>query len=176
MARRNLDRTVRSLESHQAIVQLIAAATTRTGLTVQAELDHGDYPKDIEVSDQPMAALPPTRHDFHGGWNYNIHPHHPGSRISTSLFRGTNQGVGPRWTAATALTRERVLTIELTRGPPGLALPAPFFILLSGVVRRPGMRSSGSSTSSAGPTSHDLIVDIWMSVPEQPRVDARRRR
>jgi len=64
----------RPLESHETIVQLIAATTTRAGLAVQAELDDGDYPKGAKISDQQMAALPLSRHDFHGNWNYTIHP------------------------------------------------------------------------------------------------------
>jgi hypothetical protein len=65
----------RPLTSHEAIVQTIAAATTRTGLTVQAELDTGLYPTGVKVSDQQMAALPITRHHFHHDWNYTLHPH-----------------------------------------------------------------------------------------------------
>jgi hypothetical protein len=34
----------RPLTSHQVVVQSIAATTTRTGLTVHAELDSGSYP------------------------------------------------------------------------------------------------------------------------------------
>ncbi len=63
-----------TLESHEAIVQLIAATTTRTGLTVQAELDDGSYPKGVKISDQQMAALPLHRHQFHGDWNYTLQP------------------------------------------------------------------------------------------------------
>ena len=47
-------------------MQSIAATTTRTGLTVHAELDSGSYPIGIGVSDEQMATLPITRHDFHG--------------------------------------------------------------------------------------------------------------
>ena len=64
----------RPLESHETIVQLIAATTTRTGLKVHAELDEATYPKGIKISDAEMAALPLTRHDFHGDWNYTLHP------------------------------------------------------------------------------------------------------
>lgn len=56
------------------IVQLIAATTTRTGLTVHAELDPGAYPLGVTVSDQQLAAVPLARHDFHGEWNYTITP------------------------------------------------------------------------------------------------------
>jgi hypothetical protein len=64
----------RPLESHETIVALIAATTTRTGLSVHAELDDGDYPKGVKISDQQMAALPLERHDFHGNWNYTLRP------------------------------------------------------------------------------------------------------
>ena len=60
----------RPLESHETVVQLIAATTTRTGLAVQAELDDRAYPKGTKISDEHMASLPLTRHDFHGEWNY----------------------------------------------------------------------------------------------------------
>ena len=65
----------RPLTSHEVIVQSIAATTTRTGLTVRAELDTGLYPTGVKVSDQQMAALPITRHHFHHDWNYTLHPH-----------------------------------------------------------------------------------------------------
>jgi hypothetical protein len=62
----------RPLTSHEVIVELIAATTTRTGLTVRAELDRGDYPKGTKITDKELAALPITKHDFHGEWNYTI--------------------------------------------------------------------------------------------------------
>jgi Rhodopirellula transposase DDE domain len=65
----------RPLTSHEVIVQAIAATTTRTGLTVQAELDTGLYPTGVKVSDQQMAALPITPRHFHHDWNYTLHPH-----------------------------------------------------------------------------------------------------
>lgn len=62
----------RPLTSHQVIVDLIAATTTRTGLKVRAQLDQGYYPVGIKVTDKQVAAVPLTRHDFHGDWNYTI--------------------------------------------------------------------------------------------------------
>jgi hypothetical protein len=62
------------LVSYKAIVQLIAATTTRTGLTVHCELDQNRYPKGIIVSDAEMASINITRADFHGEWNYTISP------------------------------------------------------------------------------------------------------
>ena len=64
----------RPLASHEVIVNSIAATTTRTGLTVHAELDPGSYPTGTEISDAQMAAVPLARHRFHGDWNYTIRP------------------------------------------------------------------------------------------------------
>jgi hypothetical protein len=57
----------RPLISHEVILELTAATTTRTGLTVHAELDPGAYPLGVKVSDRDLAAVPLHRHDFHGG-------------------------------------------------------------------------------------------------------------
>jgi Rhodopirellula transposase DDE domain/Helix-turn-helix of DDE superfamily endonuclease len=62
------------MTSHEVIVASIAATTTRAGLSVQAELDTGDYPTGIHISDARMAALPIARHTFHSDWNYTLHP------------------------------------------------------------------------------------------------------
>jgi hypothetical protein len=44
------------LTSHDVAVNLIAATTTRTGLTVHAERDTGTYPRGIKISDRDMKA------------------------------------------------------------------------------------------------------------------------
>ena len=62
------------LVSHQVIVQLIAATTTKTGLEVRCELDPTTYPAGVKVSDDELAAVNILRHDFHGEWNYTINP------------------------------------------------------------------------------------------------------
>jgi hypothetical protein len=67
----------RPLTSHEVIINTIAATTTTTGLTVTAELDTGSYPTGLKITDRQMEALEKTqlrRHDFHGDWNYTIHP------------------------------------------------------------------------------------------------------
>ena len=64
----------RPLTSHNVVINSIAATTTRTGLTVQARLDDGTYPTGVKVSNAQMAALPVSRHPFHGDWNYTLHP------------------------------------------------------------------------------------------------------
>jgi hypothetical protein len=62
------------LVNYKTIVQLIAATTTRIGLTVRCELDQNRYPKGIIVSDAEMATINITRAEFHGDWNYTISP------------------------------------------------------------------------------------------------------
>jgi Rhodopirellula transposase DDE domain len=62
------------LVSHQVIVNLIAATTTKAGLRVRAEVDPGKYPKGVKVSDQEVASIRIERDKFHGDWNYTILP------------------------------------------------------------------------------------------------------
>jgi transposase len=65
------------LVSHQVIVNLISATTTKTGLRVRAEIDPGKYPKGVKVSDEEVASIRITRDEFHGEWNYTILPRLP---------------------------------------------------------------------------------------------------
>ena len=62
------------LTSREVVVNLIGATTTRTGLSVHAELDDRSYPPGIKVSNEEMAAIHPRLepHDFHGDWNYTL--------------------------------------------------------------------------------------------------------
>ncbi len=62
------------LRSFETIVNLIAATTTSTGLTVHAELDRQSYPVGIKVSDPQLAQVQLRRDKFHGDWNYEIQP------------------------------------------------------------------------------------------------------
>jgi Rhodopirellula transposase DDE domain len=57
----------RPLVSHEVVVDLIGATTTRTGLKVRADLDRGSYPTGVKVSDAELDAVPLTRHGWHGG-------------------------------------------------------------------------------------------------------------
>jgi len=64
------------LVSYRVIVDLIAATTTDTGLTVHCELDLNSYPKGLSVTDAEMATLNISQDDFHGEWNYTLSPRH----------------------------------------------------------------------------------------------------
>ena len=62
------------LVSLTVIVSLIASTTTTTGLRVRSEIDQNEYPKGVTITPKQMATLNLERHDFHGDWNYTIHP------------------------------------------------------------------------------------------------------
>ena len=62
------------LISVEVIVSLIAATTSTTGLKVHSEVDTRTYPKGVKVSDQDVAKINLQRDEFHGEWNYEIHP------------------------------------------------------------------------------------------------------
>jgi Rhodopirellula transposase DDE domain len=65
----------RPLTSYEVIVDTIAATTTRTGLTVQADLDTGTYQTGTKITDKEMKYLEEhrlQRDDFHGRWNYTL--------------------------------------------------------------------------------------------------------
>jgi hypothetical protein len=62
------------LVSHEVIINLIAATTTRTGLTVSSGLDTNTYPAGLKVSDKQMAEIKLRREKFHGDWNYRVLP------------------------------------------------------------------------------------------------------
>jgi hypothetical protein len=62
------------LISHETVVKLIAATTTRTGLKVRSRLDTGEYPSGVTVSDAEMESLYLRPDAFHGEWNYSLLP------------------------------------------------------------------------------------------------------
>jgi hypothetical protein len=64
----------RPLTDIRTIVELIAATTTQSGLTVQAAHDPGWYPTGQKISDTDYAGIPLTPHEWHGEWNYTITP------------------------------------------------------------------------------------------------------
>jgi len=54
------------LVSRAVIVNLIGSTKTRTGLTIQAELDVNTYPIGIKVSDEELATVRIKKDKFHG--------------------------------------------------------------------------------------------------------------
>lgn len=62
------------LISHEVIVNLIAATTTKAGLKVRCQLDNQSYPVHIVVSDAELAQVNLQPNNFHGEWNYVISP------------------------------------------------------------------------------------------------------
>ncbi|HYH37994.1 MAG TPA: ISAzo13 family transposase, partial [Azospirillum sp.] len=71
----------RPLTSRLAVVELIGATTTKTGLKVACEQDTPDYPKGLKVSDAEMEAIALTGDDFHPEWNYTISPRKPDGAV-----------------------------------------------------------------------------------------------
>ena len=62
------------LLTHATIVNLIANTSTDAGLKVRCVLDRKEYPPKLEVTDERMTSIKIKRDDFHGEWNYTIHP------------------------------------------------------------------------------------------------------
>jgi hypothetical protein len=71
------------LVSHEVIVNLIAATSTRTGLKVYARLDERSYPRQLVVTDEQLAAVNLKGHEFHPEWNYTISPTSTGATESS---------------------------------------------------------------------------------------------
>ena len=62
------------LQSLEVVINLIAATTTRTGLTVYAQLDQRSYPDKIKITDAELATVQLHGDAFHPEWNYTIKP------------------------------------------------------------------------------------------------------
>ncbi|MGI8791777.1 MAG: ISAzo13 family transposase [Acidimicrobiales bacterium] len=67
----------RPITDVRTIVELIAATTTKTGLTVQAAYDPEWYERGVKITDEQLAAVPLTPNDWHGEWNYTIAQSNP---------------------------------------------------------------------------------------------------
>jgi len=62
------------LLTHNVIVQLIAATTTTTGLTIRCDIDASPYSKGAKISDAQLKLLNIRYNKFHPDWNYTILP------------------------------------------------------------------------------------------------------
>ncbi len=66
----------RPLQTHEVVVETIAATTNKSGLRIQSILDTNTYQKGIKITDHQMKTFEAEhldRHDFHGDWNYSVH-------------------------------------------------------------------------------------------------------
>jgi len=64
----------RPLTDRVAVVELIAATSTKSGLRVESALDERTYEKGIKVRDAEMDAIHICGDEFHPEWNYTIKP------------------------------------------------------------------------------------------------------
>ena len=62
------------LRDYETIVRLIGATKTAKGLSVTCRLDHGKYPIGRRVTNEQMKSVRLEPMEFHGEWNYIIHP------------------------------------------------------------------------------------------------------
>ena len=62
------------LQDYETIVNLIAATSMAKGLTVSCRLDRRHYPLGKKISNEEFATINLVPDDFHGEWNYSIHP------------------------------------------------------------------------------------------------------
>ena len=62
------------LVSHEVVVNLIGATTTKKGLRVKSALDTNRYPTGRKVTDTEFDTLYLRRDAFHGEWNYALLP------------------------------------------------------------------------------------------------------
>jgi len=69
----------RPLTDRAAVVELIAATTTKTGLKVESALDTRTYQKGIKVTNAEMKSLDIRGDMFHPDWNYAVMPRTPDS-------------------------------------------------------------------------------------------------
>ena len=67
----------RPLTDRLAVVELIGATTTKTGLKVESAIDTRSYSKGIKVSKAQMKCLDIVGDPFHPEWNYTISPRPP---------------------------------------------------------------------------------------------------
>lgn len=70
----SMNRRGRPLTDYQVILDLIGGIETEEGLSVIAWLDERDHPTGVTITGAETAAVPIEPHEWHGEWNYTIHP------------------------------------------------------------------------------------------------------
>ena len=95
----------RPLTSHEVIVNTIAATTTaHRPDACTPSWTPAATPTGIKVSDAQMAALPLTRHDWHGDWNYTLRPATRPRQPAPAPARASPPPPDLAWLAHPALT------------------------------------------------------------------------
>jgi hypothetical protein len=92
------------LTSHEAVVSLIGATHTRTGLTVTAEFDPGVYPTGKRIPAAEIDRLPLDPHHWHGEWNYTLRPEPPERAPDPAFGRFAEGDKHPAWLHHPAIT------------------------------------------------------------------------
>ena len=64
----------RPLIDRATVVNLIANTKTNSGLSIQARLDENIYQKGKKISDKELSLVNLIKDEFHGEWNYQVHP------------------------------------------------------------------------------------------------------
>jgi hypothetical protein len=62
------------LTDYQTIVDLIRNTRTRTGLSVQCQLDTNKYDLGVHITDEQMSEIKLRGYKFHKDWNYTLQP------------------------------------------------------------------------------------------------------
>jgi DDE family transposase len=166
----------RPLTSHAVVLESIAATTTRTGLTVAAQLDHGRYPTGTKVSDEQMKQVQEralTRHRFHGPWNYTLHP--PGTRPAPPPPPPAPPSRLARLCAAldhpalTAMPRQDLATLAAALQTPFLAAREQRLYARRGGPRRVPGRAATPYRGTLGPDARLLatILTQRLSLPQR---------
>jgi len=62
------------LWNYEAVINLIGATRTKSGLRVKAVLDTNEYETGVPITDEQMQELRIRRHKTHPAWNYTLSP------------------------------------------------------------------------------------------------------
>lgn len=150
----------RPLTSHEVVVDLISATTTRS---VRAERDEGSYPTGTKVTDAELAAVPRQAHVFHGEWNLCLLSHKFHSPCQSWRRRLMVAGISSHQRRVELL--EGALALALALGVPGRtrlereAVVASERGALGTEQRQPRYRGSGHAPP------YPKRVPISLSVP-----------
>jgi hypothetical protein len=62
------------LRTWETVIELIGHTRTGAGLRVRSRLDSRKYPTGVEITKEQMNRLNLVPNEFHGDWNYELHP------------------------------------------------------------------------------------------------------